>query len=82
MKQNLTVLSLLISYCSVVIDRSAEILILFGRGLLFYINESILCKKVNLQLPEDVECVALELNLRVMKWLKDGLYKSPNRNES
>ena len=55
---------------------------MFGGGRSFYINESIPCKKVNLQLPEDFEWIALETNSRVRKWLIVGLYKPSNQHKS
>lgn len=44
-------------------------------------NESIPYKRVIAQFPEDINCIALEINLRVKKWLVVGIYKPPNKGE-
>ena len=47
----------------------------FIGGLRFSIKE-------NLQLPEDTECIAIKINLRVRICLTVGLWKLPNQNEN
>ena len=44
-------------------------------------NESIPYKRVIAQFPEDINCIALEINLRIKKWLVVGIYKPPNKGE-
>ena len=64
-----------------VIDHSTEDVIRLVVGLWFYINETITCKKANLKLPEDIQCIAVETNLRARKWLIVGLHKPPDQHE-
>ena len=41
-----------------------------GGGLLIYVREEIPCKVIKLQnLPAEIECVFIEINLRNAKWI-------------
>ena len=46
-----------------------------GGGLLLYINEDIAATELKPTIPDDIEAVFVELNLRSHKWLLAGLYK-------
>ena len=49
---------------------------------MFYINENIPCKPVNVEgLPDDCEVTLIQLCINIRKWLCIGLYKSPSQNE-
>ena len=53
-----------------------------GGGIMFYINENIPCKTVNVEgLPDDCEVTLIELSIKSRKWLCIGLYKPPSQNE-
>ena len=44
-----------------------------GWGLLIYVREEIPCKVIKFQnLPADIECVFIEINLRNAKWILMG----------
>ena len=50
-------------------------------GLLLYVNENIPSKKLKgLNLPDDVEILCVEINLKKQKWLIIGIYNPPNMN--
>ena len=54
----------------------------FGGDLLFYVNESIPCRKLTTeQIDTNFEIIFLEITLRTRKWLVIGLYKPPNQKE-
>ena len=53
-----------------------------GGSIIFYINENIPCKTVNVEgLPDDCEVTLIELLIKSQKWLCIGLYKPPSKNE-
>ena len=53
-----------------------------GGGIMFYINENIPCKTVNIEgLPNDCEVILIELSIKSRKWPCIGLYKPPSQNE-
>ena len=53
-----------------------------GGGIMFFINENIPCKTVNVEgLPDDSEVTLIELSIKSWKWLCIGLYKPPSKNE-
>ena len=54
-----------------------------GGGLLIYVRDDIPCKEVKSQdLPDDIECVFIEINLRSKKWLLMGGYNPHQENIS
>ena len=54
----------------------------FGGGLIIYIREDIPCKKLTkFVLPDDIEGVFIEINLRKVKWLLFGTYHPPNQQD-
>ena len=54
----------------------------YGGGIMFYINENIPCKTVNVEgLPNDCVGTLIELSIKSRKWLCIGLYKPPSQNE-
>ena len=51
-------------------------------GLLLYVNENIPSRKLKEHtLPDDIEIMCVELNLKKQKWVLIGLYRPPNMNE-
>ena len=45
-----------------------------GGGIMFYINENIPCKTINVEgLPEDCEVTLIELSIKNGKWFGFGL---------
>ena len=53
-----------------------------GRGIMFYINENIPCKTVNVEgLPDECEVNLIEFSVNRWKWLCIRLYKPPSQNE-
>ena len=53
-----------------------------GGCIMFYINENIPCKTVNVEgLPNDCEFTLIKLSIKSRKWLCIGLYKPPSQNE-
>ena len=53
-----------------------------GWGIMFYINENISCKPVNVEgLPDDCEVTLVQLSIESREWLCIGLYKPPSQNE-
>ena len=54
----------------------------FGGGLLFYVNEKLNCRSLEICLPNTfIEILMLELRLLNSKWLILGTYKPPSQNE-
>ena len=54
-----------------------------GGGLLMYVNENIPSRKLNEHnLPEDVEIMCIEINLKKQKWVLIGIYRPPDMNET
>ena len=54
----------------------------FGGGLLFYVNEKLNCRSLEICLPNTfIEILPLELRLLNSKWLILGTYKPPSQNE-
>ena len=54
----------------------------FGGGLLFYVNEKLNCRSLEICLPNTfIEILPLELRLLNSKWLILGAYKPPSQNE-
>ena len=51
------------------LDRNDE-----GGGVIIYIREDIPCKKLNHDLPKNIEGIFIEINLRKKKWLLFGGY--------
>ena len=46
---------------------------------MIYVRNDIPCKQLNNhRLPEDIECLFLELNFRKCKWLLCGTYYPPS----
>ena len=65
------------SYKSFRKDRDA-----FGGGLLFYVNEKLNCRSLEICLPNTfIEILPLELTLLNSKWLILGTYKPRSENE-
>ena len=53
-----------------------------GRGNMFYINENIPFKKVNVEgLREDSEVTLIVLSIKSQKWLCISFYKPPSQNQ-
>ena len=53
-----------------------------GGGLLMYINENIPSRILNAHIiPNDVEIMCVEMNLRKQKWILLGIYRPPSMNE-
>ena len=54
----------------------------YGGGIMFYVNENIPCKTVNVEGPPN-DCVVtlIELSIKSRKWLCIGFYKPPSQNE-
>ena len=53
-----------------------------GGGLMFYINENIPCKTVNVKgFTDDCEVTFIELSIKSQKWLCIGLYEPLSQNE-
>ena len=52
-------------------------------GLLLYVNEDIPSKKLkNHILPDDIEILCVEINLKKQKWIIMGIYKPPNMSNT
>ena len=47
---------------------------------MFYIRDSLICSQIEVDLPEDMEIICIDLNLRSQKWLLIGAYKPPTQN--
>ena len=53
-----------------------------GGGLILYVNENIPSKKLNEHiLPDDVEILCTEINLKKQKWVIIGIYHPPNMKD-
>ena len=51
---------------------------IWGGGLLMLVNENIPSNLINKHnLPEDIEIICVEINLRKQKWLIIGIYNPP-----
>lgn len=50
---------------------------------MFYANENISCKTVNLMTTnlDDYELILIEFSIKTTKWLCIGLYKPPSQND-
>ena len=54
-----------------------------GGGLLLYVNDNIPSRKLNEHtIPDDVEILCVEINLRKQKWVLLGIYRPPKMNEA
>ena len=54
-----------------------------GGGLLLYVNENIPSRKLTEHtLPDDIEILCVEVNLRKQKWVLIGIYRPPKMNEA
>jgi hypothetical protein len=54
----------------------------FGGGIFIYVRENIPCRRLlNYSLPEDIEGIFVELNLRNKKWILCGTYKPPSQKK-
>ncbi len=52
-----------------------------GGGLLCFVNNNIPSRQLNIDsLPNDIEIISIELNLRKQKWLCLGIYHPPNQD--
>ena len=52
-----------------------------GGGLMLFVNENIPSKKLTDHiLPEDIEILCAEINLKKQKWIIMGVYNPPNTN--
>ena len=52
----------------------------FGGGVLIYVREDISCKQLTKhKLPDDIEGIFVEINLRKVKWLLFGCYHPPRQ---
>ena len=52
----------------------------FGGGVLIYVREDIPCKQLTKhKLPDDIEGIFIEINLRKVKWLLFGTYRPPQQ---
>ena len=50
-------------------------------GLLVYIKENLLCKKIeDFGIPNDIQTIPIELNIRKQKWLLLPIYRSPSQD--
>ena len=50
-------------------------------GLLTYVNSKIPSRQLfSFSLPSDIQCIAIELNLRKQKWLVLSIYRNPSQN--
>ena len=50
-----------------------------GGGLMLFVNENIPSKKLTAHiLPNDVEILCTEINLKKQKWVIIGIYNPPN----
>ena len=47
---------------------------------MIFVREDIPCKKLDINLPNDIELLAIEINLRKVKWLLVGCYHPPKQN--
>ena len=49
-------------------------------GLLMFVNDTIPSRTLTHNLPTDIQCIPIELNLRKQKWLILGIYRPPSQN--
>ncbi len=55
---------------------------LTGGGLLMYVNENIPSRQLKEHIiPDDIEIMCVEINLKKKKWVLLGIYRPPNMNE-
>ena len=47
---------------------------------MIFVREGIPRKKINIDFPSDIECIALEINFRKEKWLFIGCYHPPKQS--
>ena len=52
-----------------------------GGGLIFYVNENIACRVIDLNIT-DIEVIAIEVNFKNIRWILLGLYKPPSTNDN
>ena len=51
----------------------------WGGGLLMYINQNIPSRILKAHtLPDDIEILCVEINLKKQKWVVIGIYRPPN----
>ena len=53
-----------------------------GGGIIVFVRDDIPCKKLDVRIPEDIEALFLEINLRHTKWLFCGCYHPPSQNDA
>ena len=54
-----------------------------GGGLLLYVNENIPSRTLNTHIiPDDIEILCVEINLKRQKWIVLGIYRPPSMNEA
>ena len=54
----------------------------YGRCIMFYYNENVLCHTVNVEgLPDSYKVTLVELSIKSQKWLCICLYEPPSQNE-
>ena len=53
-----------------------------GGGIIVFVKDDIPCKKLDVRIPEDIEALFLEINLRHTKWLFCGCYHPPSQNDA
>ena len=52
-----------------------------SRGLLVYIKENLLCKKIeDFGIPNDIQTIPIEINIGKQKWLLFPIYRSPSQD--
>ena len=51
-------------------------------GIIVFVRDDIPCKKLDVRIPEDIEALFLEINLRHTKWLFCGCYHPPSQNDA
>ena len=51
-------------------------------GLLVYVNDQVPSKEIkSVSIPNDIQAIPIELNLRKCKWLLLSIYKLPSQNK-
>ena len=50
-----------------------------GGGIIVFARDDIPRKKLDVRIPEDIEALFLEINLRHTKWLFCGCYHPPSQ---
>ena len=53
-----------------------------GGGIIVFVRDDIPCKKLDVRIPEGIEKLFLEINLRHTKWLLCGCYHPPSQNDA